>query len=281
MSKKVSIIIPCYNQGKYVSEAIEAALNQTYQDIEIVCVNDASQDNTEEVIKGYTEKYENIVFINSEVNGGLPHSRNIAIEKATGEYILPLDADDKIDPTYVEKAVDIMESNPQIGMVYCEAELFGKKHGKWNLPEFDEKLFIFQNVIFCSSVFRKSDWLRAGKYNENMKIAWEDWDFWLSFIELGLKPYKIPETLFYYRKHYHKSMLKKVPDFQKTLWKQIVNNHPKLYLNSDESIERIFISADTHSKYLKYKKVFKILLPIIIIENILLLLYIFYKLTIG
>ena len=114
-----------------------------------------------------------------------------------------------------------------------------------------------------------------------MKIAWEDWDFWLSFIELGLKPYKIPETLFYYRKHYHKSMLKKVPDFQKTLWKQIINNHPKLYLNSDECIERIFVPDDTHSKYIKYKKLFNLFSFLFIMETILIVLYVIYKIVIG
>ena len=112
--KKVSIIIPCYNQAQYVSEAIESALNQTYKNVEIVVINDASKDNGADVIKGYANKYPNIIFLDEKENKGVVKSRNLAILKSSGEYILPVDADDKIDSTFCEKAVKILDSDLDI-----------------------------------------------------------------------------------------------------------------------------------------------------------------------
>ena len=108
LMKKVSIIIPCYNQENYIKDAILSCFEQTYQNIEIVIVNDGSSDNSAEVINSLIKNRENVIFINNKENFGVVHSRNIAIEKASGEYILPLDGDDKIEPAYVEKAVKIL-----------------------------------------------------------------------------------------------------------------------------------------------------------------------------
>ena len=91
-SKKVSIIIPCYNQAEFVPEAIESALNQTYKNVEIVVINDASKDNSSQVIQSYANKHTNIIFLDEEENKGVVKSRNLAISKCSGDYILPVDA---------------------------------------------------------------------------------------------------------------------------------------------------------------------------------------------
>ena len=130
--KKVSIIITCYNKEKYVKETIESALNQTYKNLEIVCIDDASTDNSRNILKELKLKYNNIILLEENKNIGVVRARNKAIEIANGEYILPLDADDIIEPTYVSKAVDILDKNPQIGIVYCKAKFFGIKNENWN-----------------------------------------------------------------------------------------------------------------------------------------------------
>src|SRR5574344_577910 len=132
---KVSIIIPCYNQGKYMKDALNSAINQTYHDIEIVCVNDGSTDNSAEIIENFSKSYNNIIFINEKENSGVVRARNLAIERASGEFILPLDADDKIESTYVEKAVKILENKGDVGIVYCRAKFFGEKNEEWLLPK--------------------------------------------------------------------------------------------------------------------------------------------------
>lgn len=195
---KISVIIPCYNQSEFLLEAIESVLNSTYKNLEIIVVNDGSTDKTAEEIKNILPK--NVILINQE-NKGVCLALNNGIEKATGKYILPLDADDKISDTYIEKAITILENNPDIGIVYCDAYFFGLKHGKWNLASATITNMLLENRIFKSGIFRKSKFLEVGGYKKEMEVGCEDWDLWLSILETGVKVYKIPEGLFFYRIH--------------------------------------------------------------------------------
>lgn len=108
LNNQVSVIIPCYNAELYIRDAVNSVLNQTYSNIEIVCVNDGSTDNSAQIIKEYADKYKNILFFNEKINRGVCYSRNLGIEASRGEYILLLDADDKIEPGYVEENVNIL-----------------------------------------------------------------------------------------------------------------------------------------------------------------------------
>ncbi|MBQ2870520.1 glycosyltransferase family 2 protein [bacterium] len=273
MSKKVSIIIPCYNQELYVEEAIESALNQTYGNIEIVCINDGSTDNSSSVISEITSEHKSIVFIDNKENKGVIASRNEAIKLASGEYILPLDADDKIEPTYVEKAVKILEENSDIGFVYCKANMFGDKNKYWKLPEFDEKTFIFANCIFCTALFRKSDFLKVGMYKEYMKYGCEDWDLWISFVENGLKPHRIDEVLFNYRQIAVSRSNVCWQNEQK--WqRELIKNHLDLYLNNDLFLKLVFDNLQIKNSFLKYKKYKKLFNLILIFAGIELLLFV-------
>ena len=155
MEKRVAIVIPCYNQGEFLKDAIDSALNQTYKNIKIVCVNDCSNDNTFEIMKDYSQKYKNFLFFNLEENKGVVYSRNLAIDSAYCDYVLPLDADDKIESTYVERAVKILNEKPEVGIVYCKARFFGEIDKFWNLPDFDEEQILFNNCIFSCAMFRK------------------------------------------------------------------------------------------------------------------------------
>jgi glycosyltransferase involved in cell wall biosynthesis len=131
-------------------------------------------------------------------NNGVSEARNIAIKKAKGKYILPLDADDTIEPTYLEKASKILDGLKS-GIVYCKARLFGDVNEEWYLPEYSFTEITKGNVIFCSAMFRKSDWLKVGGYKKELIHGLEDWEFWLSLIENGAKVFRIPEILFNYR----------------------------------------------------------------------------------
>lgn len=255
-SKKVSIIIPCYNQSKYVEEAINSALSQTYKNTEIICINDGSTDESAQVIENCAKNNQKIIFINLQENKGVVTARNTAIEAATGEYILPLDADDTIEPTYVEKAARILDANPQIGIVYCRAKLFGAQNGEWTLPEFDPKEIIYTNSIFCCSLFRKSDFKKAGGFKEYMNHGYEDWDLWLSFLEQGLKVYRLDEFLFNYRKYKENSRTNTCKNHMPEIYKNIVKHHTGLFLATDSFIEKVFKSS--YKKLKKYRKLFAI-----------------------
>lgn len=270
---KVSIIIPCYNQGKYVAEAINSALRQTFKDIEIVCVNDGSTDNSVKTIKSFENKYKNFIFLNNEENRGVIYSRNFAIKNCNGTYILPLDADDIIEPTYVEKAVKILDNNPNIGIVYCKAKIFGNYDKYWNLKPFNKSDILYENCIFCSALFRKSDFIKIGGYNNNMKYGCEDYDLWLSFIEQGLEVFQINEILFSYRQYDETSRTTISLKNKKEIWNNLIKNHINLYLNDENFLERLIFSnpIKTNKKYKKYKKMFNKLFPITIIELIIII----------
>jgi glycosyltransferase involved in cell wall biosynthesis len=194
---KISVIIPCFNQGPYLDEAVESVLAQTFQDFEILVVDDGSTDmETVKMLQDYARPKTRVIHTD---NQGLSAARNNGIREAQGAYILPLDADDKIGPGYLEDAVRILDRHPDIGIVYCEAAYFGVKGGRWDLPEYSPDKILIHNVIFCTALFRKADWEAVGGYNINMVYGWEDWDFWLSLIRLNLKVYKIPKIYFFYR----------------------------------------------------------------------------------
>lgn len=274
MDKKVSVIIPCYNQGKYVAYAINSALKQTYKNLEIVCVNDGSTDNSNEIIRTFADKNENILFLNNKENKGVIHARNTAIKACSGDYILPLDADDTIEPTYIEKAVNILDSNPNIGIVYCKARMFGNKNKYWDLSDFDKSDFLYANCIFCTALFRKTDFIKVGMYKDYMVFGCEDYDLWLSFIEQGFDVCRIDEILFNYRKYQENSRTTVYLKNKYQVWKILIKNHINLYLEDKQFLDKIFSNIyDVNKKYTKYKKIYKIFLPIIIMESLLLLFF--------
>ena len=233
--KLVSIIIPCYKQAQYLPEALDSVLAQTYTNWECVIVNDGSPDNTEEIAKNYIERDARFKYIFQE-NSGPSAARNNGIKNSHGEYLLPLDADDLIAPTYLEKAVDHFSHFPETKLVYCKAEKFGKENGVWNLPEYDYESFIWNNCIFCTAMFRRSDYDKTGGYNENMVHGNEDWDFWLSLIKKEDIVHRIEEILFFYRvKSFSRTVDLEESYLQKTLI-QMGNNHPEVYGQYKEGI---------------------------------------------
>lgn len=194
----VSIIIPCYNHAVFIEETLQSALNSTYSNIEIIIINDGSTDNTEEIALKFAEKYPNIHYVHQN-NKGPAAARNNGISRAKGKYILPLDADDLISKEYIENAVAVLDSRDEVALVYCQAEFFGEKQGKWNLPDFSRKYLARDNMIFLSALFRKADWERAGGFDVRMTWGWEDWEFWISLLKNGGEVVRLPITGFFYR----------------------------------------------------------------------------------
>lgn len=224
---KVSVIIPCYNQGIYLDEAVDSVLNQTYEDYEIIIVNDGSTDEfTNRLLADYRKPRTRVLQTR---NQGLATARNSGIAEARGEFILPLDADDKIGHGYLEKGVAILERQPSVGIVYCRGELFGDRIGDIEAPPFSRMGMLISNLIFCSALFRKSDWERAGGYNPEMIHGCEDWDFWLSLLELEFSAERLPEVYFHYRVRETSMNQAMNTDKRLEMFRRIVANHPRLY----------------------------------------------------
>ena len=195
---KVSIIVPCYKQAEYLPETLDSVLSQNYSNWECIIVNDGSPDNTEEVARCYLEKDSRFKYVKQE-NRGVSSARNTGIANSNGEFILPLDSDDLIAPSYLEKSIDHFISSPETKLVYCKAEKFGKVNGYWDLPPYHYDSFIWDNCIFCSAMFKRIDYEITDGYNENMVNGNEDWDFWLTFLKKDDVVYRIDEVLFFYR----------------------------------------------------------------------------------
>ena len=154
---KISVIIPCYNHGKFLNEAIDSVLAQTYQDFEIIVVNDGSTDpETIRIFNNYNKPKTKVINIE---NQGPSCARNTGISQAKGEYIFTLDADDKIERTYFEKGVKILDSDPEVGLVFSDYKFFGRFTALARLKfSFPEYLVITNCAIGLACFFKKSDW---------------------------------------------------------------------------------------------------------------------------
>ena len=197
MKNLVSIIIPCYNHGEYIAETLDSVLGQTYNNWEAIILNDGSTDNSAEIAELYTKKDNRITLVNLP-NGGVAKARNYGISIANGEFILPLDSDDIIEPTYIEKAIDVFNEHPDVKVVYCQWEYFGITTKTPPLQYVSYKKQLLYNAIFCSALFRKEDAVAIGGYDEKL-IGYEDWEFFIRLLDEDSIVYQIPERLFKYR----------------------------------------------------------------------------------
>lgn len=216
-NNKVSVVIPCYNQAHFLNDSIESVLAQTYKDVEIIVVNDGSPDNTSEIAK----KYPTVRLIEQK-NKGLSGARNAGIKVAKGGWILTLDADDKIHPQFLEKTVGKND------IVSCSLITFGTENKRWKQqyenPTTNE--FLRGNPIHCCSLFKKDVWTMSGGYDENMKLGYEDWEFWIRATKCGFNVSCLNEEyLFFYRQH-AVSMLKQARLKHNDIISYMSSKHP-------------------------------------------------------
>jgi glycosyltransferase involved in cell wall biosynthesis len=229
MDTIVSIIIPCYNSGKYLEETINSVLNQTFSSFEIIVVNDGSNDLfTINLLKSAKWKKTSIHNIS---NNGVSNARNYGISLAKGKYILLLDSDDLILPTFLEKTVKILNSNEDIKLVTCDIMLFGKINRSYKLPNYSYNKLLGQNLFVVTSLFRKDDFNKTTGFNQNMKLGFEDWDFWLTLLKNEGKVFNINEILFHYR-ILTNSRNRSISENEQLMLRNIIyNNHKDAYSN--------------------------------------------------
>ena len=247
---KVSVVIPCYKQAHFLSDALQSILEQTFQDWECIIVNDGSPDNTEIIANEWVKKDDRFYYFYKD-NGGLSSARNYGIARANGQYILTLDSDDKYEKTFMGKAVKVLENNQKSGVVssWCyrfvdnvHSELF-KPTGK-NLND-----FLFRNAAIGTSLFRKQCWEEVQGYDEEMKNGYEDWEF---YIRVGIKGWEtkiIEEPLFFYRQNLVSMRTIAVNNYDIEIRLYIFKKHKDLYQNHfDETIEFLLGSIALNKK---------------------------------
>lgn len=252
----VSVIIPCFNHGKYLEETLRSVQAQTFTDWEMIIVNDGS-DDAETIALLDRLDIPGIKIIHTE-NKGVASARNTGIEAAGGLFILPLDGDDLIGKDYLKEAVDYLQHNPTVKVVYCNAEYFEGENGLIKLPDYDPKTMLQQNLIFCTALYRRSDWLKSGGYDESFLTGWEDWEFWLRFIEDGSQVHKLGRVHFYYRikKGSRNAGLQneRLQKAEQQLYNKHIELYKRFYPKPISLIRNYEHLLHEHDQYEKYKK---------------------------
>lgn len=201
--KLVSIVIPSYNASRYIKEAVDSALAQTYRNIEIIVVDDGSTDDTREVL-GQCIATGKIRYIYQE-NRGLASARNTGIKNAKGDYIAFLDADDLFLPSKVEEQVEFLEKN-QFDVCYCDLLHFTESepkkfyHHRYKYPSGDVfgELLKRQFINPLTLLIRREVFEKYGYFDENLRRS-EDYDLWLRWAYAGVRFYYLDKILAHYR----------------------------------------------------------------------------------
>jgi len=194
----VSVVIPCYNDHLYIQEAVDSIFKQTYENIEIIIIDDGSNNTTKNVLEEL--KSDNLAIVTQE-NSGPSAARNKGISIANGDYILTLDADDFFEPTFIRKSIEVLRKSPKIGLVSSYAYYFSENGIEGEIKPSGGKSgdFLRENNALASSMYRKKCWEEVSGYDENLLKGYEDWDFNISVTKAGWEVIIIEEFLFNYR----------------------------------------------------------------------------------
>lgn len=213
----ISAIIPVRNMEKYIGRAIDSIKAQTVKVDKIIVADDGSTDRTYETAKAFGA---DMVLLNpySDQPWGICGGRNRAFKFTEGEFVLPLDADDWIDPTYVEKTLEKM-ANPKVAIVSTQMVYHEQKEGMI-MPAKKQVYWteLEANNITVTSLVRRKALEEAGEWDHNLR-GWEDWDMWLRILKLGWEHDVVHEPLFHYRLH----------NSGMNAWANVHENKQKLY----------------------------------------------------
>lgn len=225
----VSVVIPCYGHAQFLPDAVASVVSQTYTDWELVIVDDGSPDATAAVAAELIHRYEGSrIRLISQANAGVSTARNRGIMESTGEFILPLDADDMIAPRFLSVTLDALGSHPDRAIAACDQISIGETRFRGLRPPFLPFLLPALNHLPYCALYRREVWDVVGGYNPNMRHGYEDWDFWVGAIEAGFRPLRVPEPLFVYRVH-GTSRSTEAARHDRELRHQVRDNHPRLY----------------------------------------------------
>lgn len=195
----LSVVVPYFNMGEYINDAIVSIERSSYSNKEIIIVNDGSNDAKSLSALDLLKTKEGIKVID-QPNMGLSAARNRGAQEAKGVYLAFLDADDKIAPNYYEKAIDILRRKSNVHFVGCWVQYFGDSDGKWPAFVPEPPFLLYHNMINSSSlVYEKESFLNHGLNDTRFVYGMEDYDSVISLVKNGCYGVVIPEFLFFYR----------------------------------------------------------------------------------
>ena len=195
---RVSVIVTCYNLGRYLDEAVDSVLAQTFSDFEILVVDDGSTDpDTVRLLTSYAKPKTRVV--RSE-NRGVPGAKNLGVSLTTGPYLCTLDADDRLEPEMLRKSVAALDDDPSIAFVSHWRRCFGDETGEWTPASCAFPALLDMNTVNGAALVRRAALEAVGGYDDDFRDGYEDWDLWVTLVEHGYPGRILPEVLFHYRR---------------------------------------------------------------------------------
>ena len=229
MTPRVSVIMPVFNAGRWLPQALASVEAQTFSDRELVIVDDGSTEDLTRTLLEEAARRPGVTVHRTE-NRGPSHARNLAIERARGAYVLPLDADDWLAPEFLARTVAVLDADTEVDVAYTWVELVGEHQGVWRTGEFGLKEMLVRCTIHVTSLFRRDVWTRVGGYDPQFVESCEDWDFWLGAAARGATGRCVPEVLAYYRRSAgSRERLARSPGVSTRLMRALVAKHRALY----------------------------------------------------
>jgi glycosyltransferase involved in cell wall biosynthesis/GT2 family glycosyltransferase len=192
---RLSVVIPCHDDGDYLIDAV-ASVERNAPAAELIVVDDGStQPRTIEVLAALRDAGHRVI---EQPHSGLSAARNLGIAASAGDYLLPLDADNRLLPGFAAEAVALLDTDPAAGVAYGDRREFGARSGDVAVPELDLPRLLWSNYIDACAVVRRTVWSDAGGYDVGLDV-WEDWDFWLGAAERGWRFLHLARPTFEYR----------------------------------------------------------------------------------
>lgn len=241
----VTFVVPCFNYGRFVGEAVASCLAQVGARVWVVVVNDGSDDGESAAACDACAAMRTNVAVVHQANAGLPAARNagaaVGRERAWGEYLVFLDADDTVEPTFVSALARAMREagDDRVSHAYCQERLTERGKGIWRVPEWDPTLLMVTNLHPVTALVRRACFEQVGGFDATMRKGYEDWDFWLKFAERGWRGVRVREPLFNWRRHSDDTMVMDAVKRHEELFTALVHRHPAMYASAWMDIIRL------------------------------------------
>lgn len=231
MRPRVSVVMPCYNYGKFLPEALESLDAQDQAPDEILICDDASTDNSLEIIEAEAAQRPHTIVLRNTSNQGLIRTFNRLVRESSGDIIVPCSSDDRLGPTYVRRMTEAIADNGW-DFGYSDFELFGSETGYFTAPTFDDVQLVRNNYISGNSAFTRALFDTVGGYCQDFDaIGLEDWDFWISAIEAGFVGGHVSDCHFEWRRHEQGSRNTVSLKQRLALRYQLIRHHPRFFIN--------------------------------------------------
>ncbi len=225
---QTSFVIPCFNHGRFVYDAALSCLNQADANVEVIVVDDGSDDGS---TPGACDELEPMgVRVIHQPNAGLPAARNAGVRLAKGEFLVFLDADDWVEPTFCSTLHGTLAADPDASHAYCQERLTDLGNNViWRVPSWDPILLLVTNLHPVTCLIRRDRFETVGGFDETMTEGYEDWDLWLRFASRGWRGVRVPEPLFNWRRHSRQTMIDDAVARHEALYRRLIENHREFF----------------------------------------------------